>query len=186
MITNTEYEIIKGCKDNNKHSQKKLYELYKSKMFAICKRYLKEDYLSEEAFQEGFIKVFFNIKNFKYESKIETWLTRIFINESINILRSSKKNRSHLDIDDIEYKLINHSEIHFDEKIILSLLEKMDNIYGDVLMMYVLDGLSHKEISKILNISEKNSCSILSRARVKFIKLHNSFLKKDLIYSKLN
>jgi RNA polymerase sigma factor (sigma-70 family) len=179
-----EDDIIKGCKVNDNIAQKKLYDLYKGKMFSICKRYLKDDYLSEEAFQEGFVKVFLNIHNFKGDSKIETWLTRIFINESINILRSTKKTRNHLELKDVKHELINYAEINFDKNIILELLSQMDNIYGDVLMMYAIDGLSHKEIGSLLNISEKNSCSILSRARVKFIKLHNVFLHKDLYYRK--
>ena len=76
-------EIIKGCKQNKLKYQKKLYDKYKDKMFAICIRYAKSIEEAEDIFQEAFVKVFKKIHQFDYKGSFDGWIRRIFINTAI-------------------------------------------------------------------------------------------------------
>ncbi len=61
----TENDIIKGCLKNNRESQKALYDMFYTKMLGICQRYAKDNTEAKEILQEGFYKVFGDLKNFK-------------------------------------------------------------------------------------------------------------------------
>ena len=76
-------KIIKGCRQYNKLAQKKLYEMYAPQMKGLCFRYVGDLESTKDVLQEGFIKVFSNIKQYKGKGSFEGWVKRIFINTSI-------------------------------------------------------------------------------------------------------
>src|SRR5438128_2247855 len=82
-----EQELIDGCRKGSRSSQKALYECYCRKMMVVCLRYSKTTAEAEDILQEGFVKVFHGIKNFRQESKLETWITRIMVNTALNFQR---------------------------------------------------------------------------------------------------
>ena len=179
-------DIIKGCIKGNRIAQNALYRKYSGKMFAICRRYLKDEFLAEEAFQDGFIKVFNNIKYFQSKSSIETWMTRIFINESINKIRSNKSIALFVEISDNQKELNKPEETvcdRLDYETILVVFDQMPNLYRSVLMMSVIDGYSHSEIGVKLGITDNNSRSILNRARQMLKKLYLQQDKKSVALS---
>lgn len=167
MLNNEKY-LIQECIKGNRNAQEVVYKKFSGKMLAICKRYIKDQSLAEDAFQEAFIKSFNNLSKFSFKSSLETWLTRIFINESINMLRANRKLQLQVRLDEMNYdlpELEDSNKEEYDSELILMLLEKIPENYATVLMLFAIDGFNHKEISEKLNISEKNSRSILSRAR---------------------
>ena len=167
MLNNEKY-LIQECIKGNRNAQEVVYKKFSGKMLAICKRYIKDQSLAEDAFQEAFIKSFNNLSKFSFKSSLETWLTRIFINESINMLRANRKLQLQVRLDEMNYdlpELEDSNKEEYDSELILILLEKIPENYATVLMLFAIDGFNHKEISEKLNISEKNSRSILSRAR---------------------
>ena len=96
----SEKQVIEGCIKGDRLSQEALYNRFSGKMLAVSKRYLKDLDLAEDAFQEAFVKVYTHLKNFSFQSSLETWMTRIFINESINKLRSLKRLSLQVSIDE--------------------------------------------------------------------------------------
>jgi RNA polymerase sigma-70 factor (ECF subfamily) len=176
----SEKQIIEGCLKGDKLSQKALYNRFAGKMLAISKRYLHDLEHAEDAFQDAFVKVFHHLKNFNFQSSLETWMTRIFINEAINKLRSLKRLTLNVNIDDLSYQLPeNKTELpdNFDYDLVMMLLEKIPENYRIVLMLYAIDGFNHKEIAEKLNMPESTSRSSLTRARNMLWQLY----KKELI-----
>ncbi len=163
-----EKQIIEGCISGDRQSQQILYNKFAGKMMAICRRYIKDTDYAEDAFQEAFVKVFHNLKKFAFQSSFETWITRIFINESINKLRSLKRLVLHVSIDEQTWQIPEKIDLNidkFDKELVMMLIDKMPENYSVVLMMYAVDGYSHKEISEKLNMPESTSRSTLTRAR---------------------
>lgn len=161
-------QVIEGCIKGDRLSQQALYNRFAGKMLAISKRYLKDPDIAEDAFQEAFIKVFSHLKGFTYQSSLETWMTRIFINEAINKLRSMKRLALQVNIDEQTWQIPeNYQEApeKFDSELVMILMEKLPENYKIVLMMYAIDGYSHKEIGEKLNMPESTSRSSLTRAR---------------------
>jgi RNA polymerase sigma factor (sigma-70 family) len=164
----SEKQVVEGCIKGDRLSQEALYNRFSGKMLAISKRYLKDLELAEDAFQEAFIKVFSHLKSFTFQSSLETWMTRIFINESINKLRSLKRLALQVNIDENTRQIpenYNEAPDRFDSELVMMLMEKLPENYKIVLMMYAIDGFSHKEIAEKLNMPESTSRSSLTRAR---------------------
>jgi len=175
----TEQEIIVGCMKEDDRFQRLFFERYYSKMFAICIRFAKNEDEAKDILQEGFIKAFEGIKKFKGDSSLSTWLSRIMVNHAINYLKAKNKN-PFLSISENEFLVPNLPD--FDNELVkelspdeaLSLLQKLPDGYRTVVNLYAIEGLTHKQISQNLGISEGTSKSQLSKARAILKKLVNS------------
>ena len=78
-------ELITRCRGKDQSAQKMLFERYANKMMAVCMRYCKNQEDAKDLLQDGYYKVFTSIKSFKGNSKIDTWMTRIFINIALKL-----------------------------------------------------------------------------------------------------
>ncbi len=156
-----------------------LFEKYADKMMAVCMRYCKNKEDARDLLHDGFYKVFINIKSFKGESKIDTWMTRLFINLALNKLRHGRTKYYH---DEFEAKHEpsflpteeSSNKYNIEPNVVLDALKQLPDIYEIVLNMYAIDNMSHKEIASELGISVGSSKSRLSRGRV----LLNTILKR--------
>ena len=83
-------DIIKGCVDGKRLAQNELYKRFAGKMYAVCVRYSKDATEAEDVLQDGFVKVFQNIQNFKNEGSFEGWVRKIMVNTALEKFR--KKN----------------------------------------------------------------------------------------------
>ncbi len=159
--------IIKQCKKNKASAQKELYDLFAPWLFGICLQYCKNRTEAEDNLQEGFIKIFNCIDQFKFNGSFEGWIRRIMVNTIIASFR--KKNPVYFTdtIEEFEdnYTEENISNNEIDSKELFHLIETLPPKYKMVFNLYVLEGYSHKEITQILGISEGTSKSNLSRAR---------------------
>ena len=86
-------EIIQGCKKQERQFQEHLYNRYASKMFGVCLRYAPNRDVANDIFQEGFIRVFQNIHQFKGESALSSWMYRVFVTTAINYIQRTLKTR---------------------------------------------------------------------------------------------
>jgi RNA polymerase sigma-70 factor (ECF subfamily) len=177
----SEQQVIEACIRGDRSAQEALYKKFSGKMLAICKRYLKDIELAQEAFQLAFIKVFKHLKDFSYKSSLETWMTRIFIHEAINQLRANKRLALQVNIDDPNLQIpqtFNAIPDQFDADLVLLLMEKLPENYKIVLMMYAIDGYTHKEIGEKLNMPEGTSRGYLTRARSMLWQMYQQEMKR--------
>lgn len=159
--------IIKGCKKQDALAQKELYDLFAGKLFGVCLRYSNNYNDAQDILQEGFVKIFHKIEQFSNKGAFEGWMRRIMVNTALEKYRSRlnhvipEENMSKYD--DVEqYDNINEELTH---KELLKLVQELSPKYRVVFNLYAIEGYSHKEISKQLNITEGTSKSNLSRAR---------------------
>lgn len=165
-------KLIQLCKQNDRQAQKALFTKYAPKMMGVCLRYSKNYDDAQDILQEGFIKIFKKIDTFEGKSSIATWMSRIFVHTALNSFRKAHLKHVHVDIND-EYYSEKLSEEESEEEPspvekskVLECIQKLPDIYRIILNMYAIDGLSHQEIAKELDVSIGTSKSRLSRARV--------------------
>lgn len=173
-------ELINSCKQNDIKAQSQIYQLYAGKLFGLCLKYSKNYEEAQDNLHNGFITIFDKIKQYENKGSFEGWLKRIVINTALQTYR--KKNVLSLVTDkipDVEVQV----EIEEDDiplEYLLKLIQELPERYQMVFNLFVLDEYPHKEIAKMLNISEGTSKSNLSRARqILRNKIETNRLKKN-------
>jgi RNA polymerase sigma-70 factor (ECF subfamily) len=152
---------------NNSKSQELLYKHFAPKMYGICLRFAGNQMEADDILQEGFIKVFTKIQNFRDEGSLEGWIRRTIINTAINYYRKNLKFSKFHDIDEIEVAITNEENIYdtLSKEELINLIHELPNGYRTVFNLNVIEGYTHKEIGEMLNISDNTSKSQLTRAR---------------------
>jgi len=168
----SEEALIKGCIKWDRSAQNKLYNLFSSKMFAVCYRYSNSREEAEDTFHEGFMKVFENIKNFRSEGSLEGWIRKIMVNVALKKFKKNSQSFEVVRIDDPGYGDKNLDQYHTDDILsqmeankIMKLIDKLPPAYKMVFNLYEFEGFKHHEIADKLGISEGTSKSNLSRAK---------------------
>jgi RNA polymerase sigma-70 factor (ECF subfamily) len=160
-----EKSLVKACKQREREAQNTLFKQYGSRMFAICKRYLKDSMEAEDVLMEGFLKIFIKISEFKEDGSLEGWMRKIMVNECLMILRKRKIEWSNSEeVLQISEPSQIMEQMSADE--IQVLISKLPDGFRTVFNLYAIEGYSHGEIAEKLGISEGTSKSQLSRARV--------------------
>ncbi|MBT3209621.1 MAG: sigma-70 family RNA polymerase sigma factor [Bacteroidetes bacterium] len=159
-------KIINACINNESKFQRKLYDLFSGKMFVVCLQYSNNYEEAKDILQDGFVKVFTNLKQFKHQGSFEGWIRRIMVNTALEKFRQNKI--KFIDSEIFEFKdSLSYEDIesNISANDILKVMQELSPQYRTVFNLYVNEGYSHKEISEKLNISVGTSKSNLSRAR---------------------
>lgn len=159
-------KIIQGSLRGDRISQKQLFDRYAGKMLAVCMRYARHSMEAEDLLQDGFIKVFTNLEQYKSEGPFEQWIRRIMINNAIkNCHRKSFQNEFSAG-DEIPETIEDPEVIEsMAERELIAMINELPDGYRMVFNLYAIEGYSHKEISETLNIEESTSRSQLVKAR---------------------
>jgi len=168
LIMEETKNLIEGCLHGDRHAQSSLYNLLSKKMFVVCLRYSKTREEAEEILQEGFMKVFQFIHQYKSNGSFEGWVRKIMMNCALQRFRSQKYLHAVVSIDFVSMDNMMNDENVFSNigtKELLSMIQKLSPAYRMVFNLYVFEGLKHREIAQLLNISEGTSKSNLSDAR---------------------
>lgn len=171
-LKHQEESFIQACINKEKWAQQKLYEDHYGKMMGVCLRYAGSKEEALDILHDGFIKVFRNIKNYKPGTSINAWIRRIMVNTAIDYYRKQTRRRTE-DLDQA-YGLQSGGAsalANCSAKDILDCIQKLSPAYRSVFNLYIIEGYSHREIAKILKITESTSRSNLVKARIKLKKL---------------
>ena len=134
-----------------------LIDLYGDGILRLCILYLGDRHLAEDAFQETFVKAWKKRDDFRGESSVRTWLTRIAINTCRDMLRSGwfrTMRRSQATDEDIQ-----------EEAAVRDALTRLPGLYREVVLLHYDQGLKIREIAKALGLSQNTVSTRLRRAR---------------------
>ena len=161
-----EDELIKGCLKRDRNAQQQLYDLYSSKMYAICYRYVRHAMEAEDVLVMAFTKIFDRIEQFKGEGSFEGWIRRVMVNEALTHLRKSRAMSVETELEQADREPdYDRLSDHLEAEDLQKMIQELPPGYRVVFNMYAIDGYSHKEIAEQLGITENTSKSQLSRAR---------------------
>jgi RNA polymerase sigma-70 factor (ECF subfamily) len=162
-----EKTLIAGCVKGDAKAQKALFDKFASKMMVVCMRYFPNKMEAEDILQEGFVKIFQKIENYKFDGSFEGWMKRVFANTALDEIRRRKTILEEQDVSEYSYKIFNNSST--DENLraddLLKMIQALPVVYRVVFNMFAIEGYSHKEIAEILDISENTSKSQFFRAK---------------------
>lgn len=161
-----ENNIIKGCINGDRTAQKKLYDTYSGKMFAVALRYARHHMEAEDILQDSFIKIFKNLSQLRSDGSIEWWIKRIVVNTAIKTVTKTSHQKELLGLESYYDRPVQADVIDYlAEQELMDHIAKLPDGYRIVFNMYVIEGYSHREISEKLDIQESTSRSQLVKAR---------------------
>jgi RNA polymerase sigma-70 factor (ECF subfamily) len=167
LYTNEKTLIEKAAKGDRK-AQRKLYDKHAGKMLSVCRQYISPIENAEEMMLNGFFKVFTKLESFQHEGSFEGWVRRIMIRECLNSLRKKDPFKWSQEIE--EEKLEDEAADEDDEDLPLDMIQEcIDSLpdgYKSVFVMFAIDGLKHREIAMMLEISENTSKTQFRKARL--------------------
>lgn len=174
-------ELIKRCLRQDSAAQKALYDRFASQMMALCLRYAGNPMEAQDMLQEGFIKVFEKLGQYRGAGPFGGWIRRVMVNESLIYIRKMKKHQFAEEIDDDRDDGVLEANV-FDQlatQDILQLIAKLPEGYRTVFNLFAVEGFSHKEIAEMLEITESTSKTQFHKAKRQLRKQLEEIEKKS-------
>lgn len=181
------FEIIDGCKNNDKLYQSTLYIKYYYTVLNVCKKYTKNLHEAEDLTQNIFLKLMNKIDTFKGKSPAQftSWLKMLSKNSVIDSIRKrqniydiSEHELNGLNLDFIDTDAIDNFEEIMSNDIDIA-ISKLSPKYKKVFQLFYIQNYNHNEIADELGINVSTSKTNLLRAKLKLSKLlqhyNNSF-----------
>jgi RNA polymerase sigma-70 factor (ECF subfamily) len=167
-------EHITGCVRNSRESQKIIYSSFYGYAMSICERYAGNYDDAVEILNDGFLKIFKEIHKYQpaYSDTVASfkgWLRKIMVYTAIDHYRKIKKHLHNGQSDPVTLQIASKQEsaldkLSYDE--IVKAIQRLSPAYRTAFNLFVMEGLSHEEISRKLGIAEGTSKSNLAKARM--------------------
>jgi RNA polymerase sigma factor (sigma-70 family) len=169
---NSTTKLIKDCLKNKKEAQHELYQLYAPIMLGVCYRYTKSLEDAEDVLQEGFIKVFTNMHQYKQEGDLGAWIRRIMVNCAITYLKKHNRYKKDLQLTEVGLHPISNDNpaINLNTKDLVNIIRSLPLAYQTIFNLMAVEGYNATEVSEILNLNINTVRSQYSRSRAMLIK----------------
>jgi RNA polymerase sigma-70 factor (ECF subfamily) len=172
-------ELVARCRKGDVKAQYALFKKYAKATFNIAMRFMNNKMDADDAVQESFLKAFMRIDDFKGDSSFGYWLKRITINHCISELRKRKIHFQDVD-DRIAGEAIDHEiEESISPELVHEGIKKLPASARAILNLYALEGYKHKEIARMLKISESTSRTQYMRAKTLLASQIKSMIHED-------
>lgn len=165
--TISDLELIRRCREGESRAQELLYRRYFSFAMSLCIRYTLDQTEAMEIVNDSYMKVLRNIREFDINKSFKSWYGKILVNAAIDNYRKNARYSSNLQVIEEEVSEIIEPEIssQLSANEILSLFERLPEHYRITFNLYEIEGYSHEEIGRMLDISTSTSRSNLARAK---------------------
>ena len=163
----SEKNLLEGCLKGDSSCQKALYETYKVMLFRVCLRYAKDRQEAEDMLQDGFIKIYSDLHQFRFQGPLGAWMRRVVVNVALQHLRKHKNFQNMVDLEYIsnDHRTNEVATSNLNAEALTKLIQQLPVGYRTVFNLYVVEGYSHKEIAEMMNININTSKSQLSKAK---------------------
>ena len=152
-------KLISRCKAGDRQALNLLYTHYRPYLLNICKHYAKEDHVAEDLLHDAFIVILTSLDKLRDTDKLEAWMTTIVRNVGYHYWKHLDKEHTALKQMSGESQNITEGSIMPDYELMQKLVAQLPKGYQQVFRLSVFEGLSHQEISRMLNIAPHSSSS---------------------------
>ena len=177
-------EIIDGLAAHDKRVQERIYIHYWGYLMGVAARYVKDRGVAKEIVNDSFIKAFKSMYDFKHNDVIEdfqksfkAWLATITVRTALDKIRKDKSPLSFVET----YDNLRMDHVAVDDKLhvddIMKLIFQLPDLHRTVFNLYEIEGFSHDEISKLLEIPTSSSRTYLTRAKQKLRELYTNTIQ---------
>jgi len=171
--------LLQACKKGDQPAQFEIYKLYYKAMYNTAHRIVKDSYEAEDVMQEAFLNAFTKLDTFKGEVTFGAWLKKIVINKSLTQIKKNERFEE-VKLEVVGNELHREEEVLIDDKIdhanlkvkeIMASINKLKDNYRLALNLSLIEGYDNEEIAGIMNLSNENCRTTISRAKSKLRKL---------------
>ena len=167
----SEKELVEGCVKNDRFCQEMLFRQFFPTMMRMCMRYTQDKDVAMEIVNMGFLRVFKKLHTFRFQGSLEGWIRRLVFHSLSDYFKKHSKPVHFLNIEDRDAPERGKALSNLYLEDILKLVEMLPNATREVFFLYAIEGYTHVEISKKINISVGTSKWHLATARKKLKKL---------------
>lgn len=158
-------ELVRECLQQKASAQKAFYHRFSRKLWRLCLRYAGTREEAEDLMQEGFLKVFQSLPEFRMGGSLEGWVRKIILNTVFDILRRKKK----VELSDEWEEEVDQGAEDVIEKLkaedVINQIQRLKPEHRIIFNLHALEGFSHGEIAKMLEMNENTIKSQYARAR---------------------
>lgn len=175
----SEIQLIRGCLRGKREAQRELYQRHKLYLFGVAMRYAKGRQEAEDILQEGFYKIFKDLKQYKSDGPLQAWMRKVMVNTALmHIRKYHKMSFAALEPAQVEQQLLTDSSLLDSDRAnaIILLIQSLPLAQQTVFNMRGIEGYSFKDISEKLGTNEATLRSHYLRARTQL----KSLLRKEL------
>ncbi len=175
--------LLQRCKNEDQTAQFEIYKLYYKAMFNTSLRIVKDTFEAEDVMQEAFLSAFTKLESFKADVPFGAWLKKIVINKSLTQLKKNSR-FDEVKLETVDYKLTDGISEESQEseamdytnvkvKEILAKIKELKDNYRIALTLSLIEGFDNEEVAEIMQITNENCRTTISRAKNKLRSLMN-------------
>ncbi|MBS1771782.1 MAG: RNA polymerase sigma factor [Bacteroidetes bacterium] len=186
-------ELLLLTSQGDKNAFRQLYEMFNSRVYNTCLYYLQHVPDAEEITQDVFIEVYHSSAKFRGGSSVSTWIYRVTVNKCLDKLRYNNRQKRFAFVSSIfnrdtgalqhDKPDFNHPGISLENKekagIVLNAIRQLPENQQTAFILKQVEGVSQKEISAIMDLSEKAVESLLQRAKANLRKILGDFYNQN-------
>lgn len=175
--------LLQRCKNEDQTAQFEIYKLYYKAMFNTSLRIVKDTFEAEDVMQEAFLSAFTKLESFKADVPFGAWLKKIVINKSLTQLKKNSRFEE-VKLETVDYKLTDGISEESQEseamdytnvkvKEIMAKIKELKDNYRIALTLSLIEGFDNEEVAEIMQITNENCRTTISRAKNKLRSLMN-------------
>ncbi len=174
-------KLVRDALKLKPEAQRSLYEHFAPVMLGVCFRYTKSLSDAEDVLQDGFVKVFKYLHQYKAEGELGGWIRRIMVNTALNYLKTNKKYQNDLMFDKMSLHPVSTEDplIQLQAKDLSELIRQLPTGYQTIFNLHAVEGYTHVEIGAMLGINDGTSRSQYARARALLIEWIEKFTSHE-------
>ena len=149
------------------------YHMYAKRLFNTALRIVTRTEDAEDILQESFLEAFRNLQTFEGRASMGSWLHRIVVNRSVNLLKSRRiiLTDPAPDMAGDDYTDDDLADLTLQVEQIKKALAQLPDGYRTVLTLHLFEGYDHEEIATVLGIAPVSVRSQYHRARNSLLKI---------------
>jgi len=160
-------ELARLCARGDDEARNELYTRYAAYLYALCIRYVGDRELARDLMHDGMIRIFDMIGKYKPTGSLKSWCAKVMVNLVIDHMRKARKLET-VNIDRLQEKIPepqNEEIAKIPKTELMRMVGQLPETKRVIFNLFCVEGYSHKDIARMLDIKEKTSSSLLFKAR---------------------
>ena len=178
-----EQTLARYCSERDRMAEDELYRRYAARVYTLCRRYIPDEDDAKDLMMETLLQALEKIGTYKYAGKgsLYGWIGRIAINKALNQLRRRRWKMVRMDLWVRDYiaEPTEDEMVTIPTEKVREWIAELPDLRRTVFNLHCIDGYSHKDIGRMLGISETASTSILAKARKRLKEKIKQYLKEQ-------
>lgn len=165
--------MLTSCLKGKKEAQHQLYNKYAAAMLGLCYRYTKSYEDAEDVLQDGFIRVFTHLHQFKQDGELGAWIRRIMVNAALTYLQKHSRYRKEMNVDEMILHPVSEDnpDIKLETKQLIEIIRQLPSGYQTIFNLVAVEGYNQTEVAELLKMNTNTVRSQYSRAKTMLIKM---------------